>query len=117
MVVWLSWRSDCCGVGAAPGATAGLAGVRSTCWSASVAAAAVEGLVAGPTASARRGWGRAGRRAGGAGASAGTAAVEGLSVIAGDYLYGSAASRKPSPRKLKARTTMITGTTGIISQG
>ena len=62
--------------------------------------------------------GAAGRpRAAGAGASAGTAAVEGLSFIARDYLYGSAASRKPSPRKLKARTTMITGSTGSISQG
>ena len=33
------------------------------------------------------------------------------------YLYGSAASRRPSPRKLKARMTRITGMTGIISQG
>ena len=33
------------------------------------------------------------------------------------YLYGSAASRKPSPKKLKASTTVNTGTTGSISQG
>ena len=31
--------------------------------------------------------------------------------------YGSAASRRPSPRKLKARMTMITGIAGISSQG
>lgn len=33
------------------------------------------------------------------------------------HLYGSAASRRPSPRKLKARITTITGTTGSISHG
>ena len=33
------------------------------------------------------------------------------------HVYGSAASRRPSPRKLKARTTRITGTTGSMSQG
>src|SRR5262245_41069475 len=33
------------------------------------------------------------------------------------YLYGSAASRSPSPRKLKARMTNITGTIGNSSQG
>src|SRR5262249_2095013 len=33
------------------------------------------------------------------------------------HLYGSAASRRPSPRKLKASTTIITGTTGSSSQG
>ena len=33
------------------------------------------------------------------------------------YLYGSAASRSPSPKKLKASTTTNTGTTGSISQG
>jgi hypothetical protein len=38
---------------------------------------------------------RAGRQA--APALGGNAAVEGLSFIAKDYLYGSAASRKPSP--------------------
>ncbi len=31
--------------------------------------------------------------------------------------YGSAASRRPSPKKLKARMTTMTGTTGSISQG
>jgi UDP-N-acetylmuramoyl-tripeptide--D-alanyl-D-alanine ligase len=33
------------------------------------------------------------------------------------YLYGSAASRSPSPKKLNASTTTKTGTTGSISQG
>ena len=33
------------------------------------------------------------------------------------YLYGSAASRRPSPRKLKASTTRMTGSTGHNSQG
>ena len=33
------------------------------------------------------------------------------------YLYGSAASLSPSPKKLKASTTTNTGTTGSISQG
>jgi hypothetical protein len=33
------------------------------------------------------------------------------------HVYGSAASRRPSPRKLKARTTRMTGTTGSMSQG
>ena len=32
-------------------------------------------------------------------------------------LYGSAASRRPSPMKLNASTTMMTGTIGSISQG
>src|SRR5690348_240740 len=80
MVVWLSWRSACCGVTGAPGcampACGGAAGARS-------AAIAVEGLLPGPTASC--GWagrGAGARRAGGAGASAGTAAVEGLSAMA-----------------------------------
>src|ERR1041385_7886328 len=35
----------------------------------------------------------------------------------GRYLYGSAASRKPSQKKLKASTTTKTGTTGSMSQG
>src|SRR5690348_6696760 len=33
------------------------------------------------------------------------------------HRYGSAASRNPSPKKLKARITTITGTTGSISHG
>ncbi len=33
------------------------------------------------------------------------------------YLYGSAASRRPSPKNWKASTTMMTGATGSISQG
>ena len=35
----------------------------------------------------------------------------------GPQWYGSAASRKPSPKKLKARTVMTTLTTGSINQG
>lgn len=35
----------------------------------------------------------------------------------GAYLYGSAASLSPSPKKLNASTTMKTGTTGSINQG
>jgi hypothetical protein len=41
---------------------------------------------------------------------------EGL-VLRRDYLYGSAASRRPSPKKLNASTTTNTGTTGSISHG
>jgi len=33
------------------------------------------------------------------------------------YLYGSAASRRPSPKKLKAKTTIMTNNPGIKSQG
>ncbi len=33
------------------------------------------------------------------------------------YSYGSAASRNPSPKKLKASTVMITGTIGSSNHG
>ena len=33
------------------------------------------------------------------------------------YLYGSAASLSPSPKKFKAKTVIITGATGNINQG
>ncbi len=36
---------------------------------------------------------------------------------AGRYLYGSAASRRPSPKNWKASTTKMTGTAGAISHG
>ena len=38
-------------------------------------------------------------------------------ALAQSYLYGSAASLNPSPKKLNASTTTNTGTTGSISQG
>jgi uncharacterized protein with HEPN domain len=45
------------------------------------------------------------------------AATSPIISVPGAHLYGSAASRRPSPRKLKASTAMITGITGVSSQG
>src|SRR5262249_14828446 len=44
-------------------------------------------------------------------------AVEVPVYVRRPYAYGSAASRSPSPRKLKARTVSTTMTTGVRSQG